>query len=237
MIRSIKDLDDNTGEQVFWEKALTDNPATWGSDSSSVAERLRSDMDSADLTLSVAAKIIDHAGTQMTQFYARYWDTPGTAIPDDYFMMPVAVQWGRASVALRQKGDGGGVQGRKLHTTTVDATAAYSGVKGFYADIHKAGIVHDTFIRMSCPAVETLHVTSLPTAHAAAKKAWEEEIQREQTEAGFKASSEGFIIRRETLFMKDQPSWIPKTVFPQGPNPNQPGVVEDTYGSDFGKPA
>ena len=62
--RCIKDLDDNVGEQGFWPKALTDDPAIdWGSNSSSVAERLRTDRNSADIKLSVAPQVIDHAAT------------------------------------------------------------------------------------------------------------------------------------------------------------------------------
>ena len=68
--RSIKDLDDNAGEQGFWPKALTDDP-DWGSNSSSVAERLLTGMNSADIKLSVAAQVIDHAVTQMNQFYVE----------------------------------------------------------------------------------------------------------------------------------------------------------------------
>jgi len=237
--RSIKDLDDNAGEQGFWPKALTDDP-DWGSNSSSVAERLRTDRDSADIKLSVAAQVIDHAATQMNQFYVkRCLGVPGAGAADseNYYMMPVAVQWGRKSEPLRQQGHDGGIKGRKLHTTSVEAANTYSGAKGFYEDITKAGISHNIFIRMSCPTVETLRVTSLPAAHAAATQAWAEQNQREQNEEGFTASSEGFLIRRDSLFMKDQPTWIPKTVFPQGPNPDQPGLADDTYGSDFGKPA
>jgi hypothetical protein len=70
--RCIKDLDDNAGEHGFWPKALTDDPAIdWGSNSSSVAERLLTDMNSADIKLSVAAQVIDHAVTQMNQFYVE----------------------------------------------------------------------------------------------------------------------------------------------------------------------
>jgi hypothetical protein len=206
--RSIKDLDDNAGEQGFWPKALTDDP-DWGSNSSSVAERLRTDRNSADIKLSVAAHVIDHAATQMNQFYVkRCLGVPGAGAADseNYYMMPVAVQWGRKSAPLRQQGHDGGIQGRKLHTTSVEAANTYSGAKGFYEDITKAGISHIIFIRMSCPTVETLRVTSLPAAHAAATQAWAEQNQREQNEEGFTASSEGFLIRRDSLFMKDQPT-------------------------------
>ena len=52
------------GEHGFWPKDLTSDPVIdWGSNSSSVAERLRTDRNSADIKLSVAPQVIDHAAT------------------------------------------------------------------------------------------------------------------------------------------------------------------------------
>jgi hypothetical protein len=124
--------------------------------------------------------------------------------------------------------------GRKYSQHSSEAIAAFSGLAGFYAKVNRNGFGHDIFIRVPGPAIEVLRAVILPYAYSMAVEAWETEIQNDTDNAGYTTSSALFVEEREKLFLKDQPAWMPKMVFPQGLK--RAGGAKETYGSEFGKP-